>query len=222
MASASPSFDLVIFDCDGVLVDSEPLSNAALAETFQAFGFPISEQTCIEQMKGHTLPYCFELAERLVGRPVPADFHAALQAETFARFRRDLQAVPGVRGLVERLQEAGIATCVASSGEHEKMAVSLGVTGLAPLFEGRIFSRTDVARGKPAPDLFLHAAARLARQPATCLVIEDSPPGVQAARAAGMRCFGYVGGSLSSPLAEHGAIEFDDMADFADRLLAAA
>lgn len=214
--------ELVIFDCDGVLVDSEPLANEALAETFQAFGFDISVQTCIDEMKGHTLPYCFDLAERWCGKPVPEAFHAALQSATFARFRAALEPVPGVRGLIERLQAAGAETCVASSGEHDKMAVSLGVTGLKPLFEGRIYSRTDVARGKPAPDLFLHAARQFDRPPERCLVIEDSPPGAQAARAAGMRCFGYVGGSLSSSLAEHGAIEFDDMTALGDRLLGSA
>ena len=203
--------ELIIFDCDGVLVDSEPLSNRVLTDCLNEAGFALSFEEVTRTFIGLTLSRCFAMLEERFGRPVPSDFETVLQERTYARFRAELEAVPGVIDVLDSLDEDGHATCVASSGTMEKMQVSLGVTGLWDRFDGRIFNSAMVPRGKPWPDLFLHAAERMAADPASCIVIEDSLPGVQAARAAGMTVFGYVGGVLARPLAVEGAIEFDDM-----------
>ncbi len=204
--------DLIIFDCDGVLVDSEPLSNRVLTDCLNEAGFDLSFEEVAKNFIGLTLNRCFAMLEERFGRPMPPDFEVALQERTYARFRTDLEAVPGVIDVLNSLDEDGQATCVASSGTMEKMQVSLGITGLWDRFDGRIFNSAMVTRGKPWPDLFLHAAERMGVAPENSVVIEDSLPGVQAARAAGMTVFGYVGGSLARPLAAEGAIEFDDMA----------
>ncbi len=204
--------DLIIFDCDGVLVDSEPLCNRVLTDCLNEAGFDLSFDEVARTCIGLTLDRCFAMLEERFGRPVPPGFEAAVQERTYAGFQAELEAVPGVTDALDALAADGHATCVASSGSIEKMRVSLGLTGLWGRFDGRIFNSAMVARGKPWPDLFLHAAARMGAAPAACVVIEDSLPGVRAARAAGMTTFGYVGGVLSRPLAAEGAVEFDDMA----------
>lgn len=204
--------ELVIFDCDGVLVDSEPLSNRVMTDCLNEAGFALSFEEVTRTFIGLTLNRCLAMLEERFGRPVPPDFEVALQERTYARFRAELEAVPGVIEVLDSLDENGHATCVASSGTLEKMQVSLGVTGLWERFDGRIFNSAMVTRGKPWPDLFLHAAERMGAGPENSVVIEDSLPGVQAARAAGMTVLGYVGGRLARPLAVEGAIEFDDMA----------
>ena len=201
--------DLVIFDCDGVLVDSEPLANRTLSEAFQAAGFPVSYEDCCRHMIGLSLRACFALAEEWHGRPVPDDLLPALQQRTREAIRAELQPVPGVRAAVEA---AAGRCCVASSSDPAKLRLSLDVTGLLPLFDGRIYSSAQVARGKPAPDLFQFAARRMGVAPGRCVVVEDSRYGVQAARAAGMAVLGFVGGSFSADLAAEGATVFDDMA----------
>lgn len=210
-------FGLIIFDCDGVLVDSEPLSNRIFAQTLRDFGFAAEVKWCVDTLVGLSLASCYQLIEDHFGRPVPADFETELRRRTYSGFRTCLDPVPGIRELVEGLRAP---YCVASSGPMEKMRVTLGVTGLWPLFEGRIFSATEVALGKPHPDLFLHAAASMAVDPGRCAVVEDSPYGVQAALAAGMTPFGYVGGEIRADLGAAGARVFDDMQSLA-RLLAA-
>ncbi len=211
-------FELVIFDCDGVLVDSEPVSNRIFAECFQEIGIPISYEIAVRDYVGLSLKSCFAHIEANYGKPIPDGFEADMQGRTMTAFLQDLRAVPGVREAIGEIRAAGAKICVASSGEHEKMQVSLGVTGLWHLLSPDIFSATDVARGKPHPDLFLHAAKRMSVAPDRCAVIEDSPPGVQAATAAGIAAFGYTGGELAKPLACHGAREFSDMADLAGLL----
>jgi HAD superfamily hydrolase (TIGR01509 family) len=201
---------LVIFDCDGVLVDSEPIANRVLAAHLTRAGLPTTEESSIADYVGLSLPAVLAEAARRLGRPLPADFAATLQTETFAAFRAGLRPVDGI---AEALDALPWPACVASSGAIEKMRVSLGVTGLWDRFEGRIFSAAQVRRGKPFPDLFLHAAASLGADPAACVVVEDSRPGVLAARAAGMAVLGYVGGITGHALADAGAIEFTDMRD---------
>ena len=208
-------FDLIIFDCDGVLVDSEPLSNRIFAETLQEFGFDADFRWCVETLVGLSLPSCFHLIEEHFGKQIPAQFEPQLRQRTYAGFRRELNPVPGVRGVVEGL---AIPCCVASSGPMEKMRITLRATELWPLFEGRIFSATEVKRGKPHPDLFLHAADAMSAAPERCAVIEDSPYGVRAALAAGMTPFAYTGGEISHDHDGGGAQIFDDMALLPDLL----
>ena len=199
---------LVIFDCDGVLVDSEPLSNTALSEALHAIGLPLSVPETTAEFKGRAWRTCEARVAELLGRPAPPELHADYVFRRDASFRASLRAVAGVEAALDAIPHP---TCVASSGDHEKMRLTLGMTGLLARFEGRIFSATEVEHGKPAPDLFLHAARRMGFAPADCVVVEDSEVGITAARAAGMRVLGYgVSG---------GDAVFGDMADL-PRLLA--
>jgi len=203
-------FGLAIFDCDGVLVDSEPLSNRIFAEALAEIGLPLDYDEVCRRFIGLSMDRCVSLIEQLHGQRVPADFLPRLQERTFAAFRRELQPVPGIEAALARLR---VPACVASSGEHEKMRLTLGLTGLLSRFDGRLFSATEVAHGKPAPDLFLHAAARMGVEPRDCAVIEDSVPGVQAARAAEMEVFGYAARGQQDGLAAAGARVFQEMAE---------
>ncbi len=205
--------ELVVFDCDGVLVDSEPIANRIMAEAITALGWSLSTVDCIARFKGHHFDTVIAAVEARLGRPVPEDWVPNLRAATGAAFERELQRFPGVVEALDALAESGLATCVASQGPPEKMAVSLGVTGLRARFEGRIFSAYQVARGKPHPDLFLFAAKTLGVAPRACVVIEDSPLGVTAARAAGMNVLGFVPEGDGADLAAAGAELFRDMAE---------
>ena len=205
---------LVIFDCDGVLVDSEPLSNRCFTDALNREGLGWDVAETMRRLMGRSMKSCIEIVEAELGRKVPADFVERLQDRTFACFREQgVHAVSGVVAALDVLESAGTLTCVASSGDHVKMRLTLGSAGLWDRFDGRIFSATQVARGKPAPDLFLFAAERMGVQPADSVVIEDSSAGAQAARAAGMRVFGYVGAAHTdrAGLVEAGATVFDDM-----------
>lgn len=185
------TIELVIFDCDGVLVDSERLAvrieGAALAE----LGLALSEEEMVERFVGVTDAYFRKEVEAQLGRPLPEDWDERMAARYQEAYHNELTPVDGV---VEALDAITHPHCVASNGSHRKMKLTLGITGLHARFAGRIFSAYDVTRGKPAPDLFLHAAERLGADPSRCVVIEDSPNGVAAARAAGMHAFGYAGG----------------------------
>ncbi len=205
--------ELVVFDCDGVLVDSEPIANRVMAEAISALGWSLSTADCIARFKGHHFDTIIAVIEDRLGRPVPEDWVANLRAATGAAFERELQPVPGVVAALDALAESGLATCVASQGPPEKMAVSLGVTGLRARFDGRIFSTYQVERGKPQPDLFLFAAKTMGVAPRACVVIEDSPLGVAAARAAGMNVLGFAPEGDGADLAAAGARLFRDMAE---------
>jgi HAD superfamily hydrolase (TIGR01509 family) len=204
------SLDLVIFDCDGVLVDSEPIANRAFADALCEIGLPLSYEEVCREFTGLSMPRCIQIVEERLGRSVPGELVRRLQARTFDAFRERLQPVPGVREVLDRLV---IPVCVASSGEPEKIRLTLGLTGLLSRFEGRIFSATEVDRGKPWPDLFLHAARTLGARPARCAVVEDSLPGVRAARAAGMVVFAYAPEADGGELAGAGATVFGAMTD---------
>lgn len=217
-AAAPPA--LVIFDCDGVLVDSERISVAVEARVLSELGWPHTEEDVVRRFVGRSsADQLAELTEHL-GADLTAVFDERTTREIHAAFETELCAVPGVDRLVARLHAAGVPTCVASSGTHARMARTLGLTGLHEHFTGRIYSATEVAHGKPAPDLFLHAAGAMGVAPAECVVVEDSVYGVQAAVAAGMAAYGFAGG-LAAPgaLAAAGAVEFTSMADLADVLL---
>jgi phosphoglycolate phosphatase len=207
--------DLVIFDCDGVLVDSEPASNHVFAEELRGLGLDIGYDEVCQRFIGLSMARCVEIMSEEVGQPVPPGFVERLQSRTFAAFRDGLEPVQGVREILPRIT---VPVCVASSGEHEKMRLTLGLTGLLNRFEGRLFSATEVPRGKPYPDLFLHAALQMGARPAGCVVVEDSKPGVRAARAAGMTAFGYAGHGNGAELMSAGARVFDDMVELPDLL----
>lgn len=181
--------ELVVFDCDGVLIDSELLACRTAADTLCEFGFPITLEEYLAFV-GRSARDIQTALETRFG-PMPAELRATERQRLFARFATDLQPMPEAAATVAALARP---VCVASSSDHERLELTLGVTGLAPLFRPHVFSATEVARGKPAPDLFLHAAARMGVAPAACLVVEDSPAGVTAAVAAGMRAVGFVGG----------------------------
>lgn len=201
--------ELVIFDCDGVIVDSEPLANAVLHRALGALGLELTPAESAARFTGRDMRDCVGLIERMLGRPVPAGFVDALRRETRTAFERELAPVAGV---VAQLASLSVPYCLASSGSHAKIRHSLALTGTARFFEEeRIFSAEEVAAGKPAPDLFLHAARRCGVHPRDCVVVEDSAPGVQAAVAAGMRVLGYSARTPSRQLAAAGATLFRSM-----------
>ena len=207
-----PDPRLVIFDCDGVLVDSERLSHGVLREMLRELGIDLSLAATIEHFMGSSTAVFIERVGKLAGA-VPPGFLERFEARSFAAFSAELGAVEGIHDLLAALP---IPYCVASNGPLEKMRHTLGLTGLLPHFENRLFSADQVANGKPAPDLFLHAARTLAVPPAECVVIEDTPTGVVAARAAGMRVFGYAAMMPAERLIEAGAnVTFRRMADVA-------
>ena len=202
------AFDLVIFDCDGVLVDSEPLSNRILAERLTAIGLPTSTEDAMRDYMGRSWKTDQELIERRLGGPLPDGWVDGYHAEVFEAFERELEPVPG---LPEALDDIELPWCVASSSAHPRIRASLTATGLLDRFEGRIFSATDVEHGKPAPDLFLLAADTMGAEPERCVVVEDAPAGVQAGLAAGMTVLGYAG--LTRPEQLDGARVFGSMAE---------
>ncbi|MEU7031374.1 HAD family hydrolase [Streptomyces sp. NPDC046275] len=186
-------YDLVIFDNDGVLVDSEPISNRLLAEYLTELGHPTTYEESVRDFMGSAMHRIHELVGERTGQALPADFDDTFHRRVFEAFRRELVAVDGVVEVLKRLVADGVPYCVASSGSHERIRVGHRTTGLDAYFpEGVVFSAEDVGRGKPAPDLFLHAAERMGVPPARCVVVEDSPLGVRAAVAAGMDVHGFT------------------------------
>jgi len=184
--------ELVIFDCDGVLVDSEPLANEVLAHVLSRHGLHMTVKDCMATFVGLSMSSVVEKANAMLATPLPETFVDDVQQETFEAFKGRIQKIADVDVLIEALQAAGIQTCVASSGGFDKMAVTLGETKLKRYFDGRIFSASQVERGKPFPDLFLHAARQMGVSPQNCVVIEDSRFGIEAARRAGMTVLAFV------------------------------
>ena len=178
---------LIIFDCDGVLVDSEIIASAVLAKHLTLAGHPHTSQECMARFTGLSLDSCRVLIEAESKNTLSEDFFLQVQRETFSRFSEDLQPVAGIIDVLDFVSEQQWSCCVASSGSHEKMALTLKKTGLQEYFSDRVFSAADVQYGKPAPDLFLYAAQSLGYLPEHCIVVEDSKPGVMAALAAGMQ-----------------------------------
>lgn len=201
------STELVIFDCDGLLVDSDRLSLEIQARHITDLGLPMSAEDCSREFLGIGMESTLETIAGMLGRPVPDGWLDRLEAEVAETFRRELQAVPGI---VDALDQIDIPSCIASGGSHEKLGLTLGLTGLWHHFDGRIYSASEVGRPKPAPDLFLHAAARSEADPTRCVVAEDSPFGVAAAKAAGMRCLGFAALTGPDRLAEADEV-FSDM-----------
>jgi HAD superfamily hydrolase (TIGR01509 family) len=193
---------LVIFDCDGVLVDSEPIANRVFGQMLQEQGLPLAPEAMVERFVGRTMAHCLAHAASMLGRPLPDGFEADHDRRLFAALAAELVMVPGVTQVLDRLV---LPYCVASNGSPDKVRFSLRQVGLLPRFEGRLFSAAEVARGKPAPDLFLHAARRMGAPPAACVVVEDSPAGVAAGVAAGMTVCGFAACTPAARLREAGA-----------------
>jgi len=205
--------NLVIFDCDGVLVDSERLYVRYDTRILNQLGWDITEDEVIERFMGRTNAYMLSEIERTLGRSVEEEWRGSVASGRRDLFRRELQPVPGISAALDSIETQ---SCVASSSAHDMLDLVLEVTGLAERFDGRVFSGVDVAHGKPAPDLFLFAAEHMGVPPSQCLVIEDSRAGVEAARAAGMRCLGYHGGiTPRSHLTGSGAELFSSMDELA-------
>lgn len=183
--------DLIIFDCDGVLVDSELLSCRCLSEVLAEFDFQLSVEQALALFLGRSTK-AIEQHYRDLGQVLPDEFLPRLKARVLETFAAALQPIPGVGAMLSELK---VPRCVASSSDLDRVSLSLDVTGLAPHFGGHLYTAQMVRHGKPAPDLFLHAAGKMQASPSRTLVIEDSVSGVQAARAAGMMVWGFVGGS---------------------------
>ena len=187
----SDSPELVIFDCDGVLVDSERVANEVFARALdEVCGLEFTLEDMFDTFVGHSRLQCLQKNEALLGRPPPDELDRRYQQDINRALEATVQAIDGIEGV---LRELAMPVCVASSGSHEKMQVTLGKTGLIDYFDGAIFSTSEVERGKPHPDIYLHAAARMGvTEPSRCLVVEDSPIGVSGAVAAGMTVFGFA------------------------------
>jgi HAD superfamily hydrolase (TIGR01509 family) len=204
-------FGLVIFDCDGVLVDSELITNRVFAQMLNELGMALTLEDMFERFVGRSMAQCLEIITKLLGHPVPPQFVAEYQTRSAAALRSELKAVPDIETVLATI---GTPYCVASSGTHEKMQTTLGITGLLPQFRGKMYSVTEVAQSKPCPDVFLYAARQQGVMPAHCAVIEDTPTGVSAGVAAGMTVFGYCALTPKQRLIEAGAhYTFERMRD---------
>jgi HAD superfamily hydrolase (TIGR01509 family) len=197
--------DLVIFDNDGVLVDSEPLANQVLADLLSECGYPTTREQSVQRYLGNPIGAVRGLVADAVGLELPTDFEQRYIDACFAGFRSSLQPIPGVGAVLDRLDEQGVPYCVASSGTPERIDLTLTIVGFRPRFGSRVFSVADVARGKPAPDLFLLASAKCTTPPERCVVVEDSPAGVVAGKAAGMAVVGYAAMTPADRLESAGA-----------------
>lgn len=218
----SPRDLLVVFDCDGVLVDSEPIALSVLAEMLYLQGVAMADEDIADRFLGRSLRTVTEVVSREFGVGLPEDFPALLRRRLFERYETELRPMPGIERVLDALDTRHVRYCVASSSLPERIDKSLKVTGLIERFVPHIFSASMVPSGKPAPDLFLHAARNMQVHPSDCLVIEDSPAGIAAAKAAGMRVFAFGGGghagnpALQSAIA---ALKPDGRFDAMDELL---
>ncbi len=210
------SFDLIIFDCDGVLVDSERVANEVFARVLdEVCGLQFTLDDMFDTFVGHSRAQCLQKIEAMIGEPPPPELDLRYQRDIDDALKKTVQPIDGIEAVLETLS---LPCCVASSGSHDKMKMTLGKTNLMRFFEGNIFSTSDVERGKPHPDIYLHAARSMGVfDPARCAVIEDSPIGVTGAVAAGMRVFGFAELMPAQRLHEAGAHHvFDRMQDLPD------
>jgi len=213
---------LVIFDCDGVLVDSEPISLGTLREVLAEDGLLLSEDDTRRRFLGRSIAKMVKVIEQEYGLSIGDDLEERMRARLYARFRAELKPTQGIVSAWDALKAAGFSWCVASSSKPERIRLSLEVTGLLPRFCPPLYSATMVKNGKPAPDLFLYAAENMGRNPEDCIVIEDSPAGIEAAKAAGMKAFAYLGGSHALAVdhrQEIARLEPDLMFDAMDELV---
>lgn len=203
-------YKCILFDCDGVLVDTEAISVQVLCELSASLGLHLEFNHAIEVFTGLSLISCFQYIQNRVGVALPSDFEKRFRKRTFELFEKELTAVPGIHEVIENLK---VPFCVASSGPQHKIALNLKLTGLYTHFEGKIFSCFDIQRWKPDPAIFLHAAKEMGFTPEECVVIEDSAPGVKAAIAGGFDVYALANPHTEKRLADLGAHLFYTMKD---------
>jgi HAD superfamily hydrolase (TIGR01509 family) len=212
----SPSIELVIFDCDGVLVDSEVVTNRVFAQMLGELGLVVTLEEMFEQFVGKTLAQCLLQVRERFGTGLPEGFADDYRRRSREALVAQTRAMPGIVAALDAIE---LPCAVASNGSHAKMRITLERAGLLRGFEGRVFSADDVAHGKPAPDVYLHAARTMGVEPEACVVVEDSPTGVTAGSAAGMIVFGYAAHIRAQRLRDAGAADvFDDMMQLPDLL----
>ena len=212
---------LVIFDCDGVLVDSEAISNRVLAEEITMAGLPVTCQEATAAFSGHRIVDTMAVIETRLGRTLPAHWLERFEERRADAFGREFKEIAGARSAVQTIIRAGFSICLASQARIEKSLMTLKLVGLSEEFQGKIFSASMVDRGKPYPDLFLYAAEKMGHNPECCAVVEDTALGIEAAKAAGMRPFGYAAGhEAADSLRLAGAEVFGEMRRLPGLLLA--
>lgn len=194
---------LIIFDCDGVLVNSEPIINRIFAKTLTESGFPITHEEVTQKFIGKSLVTCISIIEETYGRTVPVELIELCKEREMIAFQQELQATEGIATALEQIT---LPTCVASNSSHRHIQFVLKLTGLLHQFDGKLYSAYDVKRPKPFPDVYLYAAKQMEEAPENCLVIEDSVTGVQAASAAQMLVFGYAPRSHQGNSSHHDAL----------------
>lgn len=216
MPEFTPRWKLVIFDCDGVLVDSEPIGARVFAGMLWELGIVMSPEECCQRFRGSHMADCLGFIGERLGRPAPDDFAARFRDRCVAAYHTELEPIPGIHVALERI---ALPRCVASNGPAEKMQTTLGLTGLLEFFEDRIFSAYDIQRWKPEPDLYLHAAEQCGVAARDCVVVEDSAFGVQAAVTAGMHVLGFAPNGEAEDLEQLGARTFRSMTELPDLLI---
>lgn len=202
----------VLFDCDGVVIDSEQPTLDLLQADLARHGLPVTMEELLAKYVGGTVETCATRA-RAAGATLPEDWVQDFYRRMYDMLRADAPLIPGILTVLDALDAAGIPYAMGSNGTPEKMQITLGRHGLIERFRGHLYSGQALGRPKPAPDLYLHAAAQLGIAPKDCIVIEDSAAGARAARAAGMRCMGYAPHGPAPQLAAEGAIPFSAMED---------
>jgi len=211
--------ELVLFDCDGVLVDSETIANRVMAEDLTRRGYPVNTEQAMDLFVGGTLASAKDYVTGQ-GMSLPDTWLDDVYAAMYATLANEVEVVPHVAGVLDRLDASGVPYAVVSNGSETRMGITLGRTGLLDRFEGRIFSAHTVGIAKPDPGLFLHAASAFGVTPGAAIVVEDSRTGAKAARLAGMRCFGYAADTHPDKLRSEGAVVFADMRELPELLLA--
>ena len=203
-------YKCIIFDCDGVLVDSEPIANQVLVEMANEFGANIDLDYALKNFKGTSMQNCYDQVAKLATQRLPHDFMPNFRERSFESFKRNIQPVEGVTELIERLE---IPFCVASSGPENKIRLNLELTGLLPHFENNIFSCFTINKWKPDPAVFLWAAETMGFKPEECVVIEDSMSGVNAAKNGGFDVFGFTAHDHNKELEGNATWTFNDMSE---------
>jgi HAD superfamily hydrolase (TIGR01509 family) len=206
---------LIIFDCDGVLVDSEPLSNRTIAGQMRELGISMTEEEAIQLFAGGSLKNVTDYVKEITGKEAPSDMEEVYRERSYELFRKELQPVPGIKDILQKLPNI---KCVASNGPIEKMNLNLKLADLIHFFDENLFSAYEVGHWKPDPRLFLHAAQTMGFEARDCIVIEDSDHGIYAAKAAGMQVYGFAGRTPREKLESAGAEVFEEMAQLSSIL----
>ncbi|MBC3759487.1 HAD family hydrolase [Hyunsoonleella sp. SJ7] len=204
-------YKCIIFDCDGVLIDSESIAIGILVDMANDLGANMEFETSLIDLKGKSLNSCMALISERIEKPLPVNFEPDYRINTFEAFRKDIKPIEGIKEVVENLE---IPFCTASSGPANKIRLNLEITGLLPYFDGKIFSCYDIQKWKPEPDIFLWAAETMGFQPEECLVVEDSVSGIKAAKAGGFDVFGYTEHDYKNELKALATQTFDSMDRF--------